>query len=216
MTTLRTSKRHKGTSTTQPKKHLHPNALCNILAKKRKAFLKDKHGVDDMLLESPIPKKRSALRKFAALARVVINSPPTLSTRAATRRMVDSPPNRTMIDSPPAFSTRAATRRIVDSLPNRVMTDSPPIHTTRAETHHMVGSPPALSTRVRRSLSNEVEEILETTKLAEPEEVDEMELEEIVKEMGEVEAEEMAEVEPVEVNKVDQNISTSPTTRQQK
>ncbi|XP_062114958.1 uncharacterized protein LOC133828956 [Humulus lupulus] len=41
-----------------------------------------------MLLGSPVLKKKSALRRFSAPVRVVIDSPPALSTRAATRQMV--------------------------------------------------------------------------------------------------------------------------------
>lgn len=71
-----------------PRKHLPPGALCNFVAKKRKASLKNQADWDDALLDSPVLKKKSALRKFSAPVRVVIDSPPALSTRAATRRMV--------------------------------------------------------------------------------------------------------------------------------
>ena len=71
-----------------PKKHLRPGALCNFVAKKQKASLKTQADCDDMLLGSPVLKKKSALRRFSAPVRVVIDSPPALSTRAATRRMV--------------------------------------------------------------------------------------------------------------------------------
>lgn len=71
-----------------PKKHIRPGALCNMVAKKRKASLKTQDDWDDTLLGSPILKKKSSLRKFSAPVRVVVDSPPALSTRASTRRMV--------------------------------------------------------------------------------------------------------------------------------
>ena len=72
-------------------KHLVPGVLHKI-ASQRKRNLQMRQGVgdefveNDMLPKGPIQKKRS-LRKFAAPATVIIDSPPALGTRAATRRM---------------------------------------------------------------------------------------------------------------------------------
>ncbi|XP_062097889.1 uncharacterized protein LOC133803787 [Humulus lupulus] len=71
-----------------PKKQLRPGTLCNFVAKKRKASLKTQADWDDTLLGSPVLKKKSALHRFSTPVRVVIDSPPALSNRAATRRMV--------------------------------------------------------------------------------------------------------------------------------
>ncbi|XP_062106702.1 uncharacterized protein LOC133818035 isoform X2 [Humulus lupulus] len=67
--------------------------------KKRRASLKYQLGGDDLLHDSPIHKRKTSLRKLAAPAtRVVIDSPPALSTRATTRRMI-------LIDSPEVIET---------------------------------------------------------------------------------------------------------------
>ncbi|KAL5538686.1 hypothetical protein UlMin_014857 [Ulmus minor] len=76
---------------TKQKKYLRTGALYNILVQKRKSSLKGKAVMDEMLYGSPpVRKKRTVLSRFAAPEKVVLDSPPALSTRSATHRMVCS------------------------------------------------------------------------------------------------------------------------------
>ncbi|KAL5553434.1 hypothetical protein UlMin_040835 [Ulmus minor] len=114
MTILRKSKGYNETEPVKKKSHLHPGALSNILAQKKRASSKGQSSGVDMLHGSPVRKKRTALRQFAAPARVVIDSPPALGTRAATRRLVisrepSSDDNMTYMEMSPVSSRR--TRR---------------------------------------------------------------------------------------------------------
>ena len=72
------------------KKYLRSGALYNILEQKRKASYKIHSSRDDRLHGSPVRRKRSKLSRFTAPSRVVLDSPPALSTRAASRRMICS------------------------------------------------------------------------------------------------------------------------------
>ncbi|KAL5569972.1 hypothetical protein UlMin_026547 [Ulmus minor] len=90
MTILRKSKGYNEIEPVKKKSHLHPGALSNILTQKKRASSKGQSSGVDMLHGSPVRKKRTALRQFAAPVRVVIDSPPALGTRAATRRLVIS------------------------------------------------------------------------------------------------------------------------------
>ncbi|XP_062096269.1 uncharacterized protein LOC133802052 [Humulus lupulus] len=72
-----------------------------------------------MLDESPILNKKSALRKFSAPARVVIDSPPTLSTRVATRRMVcnwEPSPNDNMANMEVSLGSSRTRRSLNDKV----------------------------------------------------------------------------------------------------